>query len=48
MDIMFCEMNVFKKKLLKVKIDEMFNIFEIENVVDNIVVKIEEEVLVIV
>lgn len=48
MDTMLCEMNAFKKKLLKVKTDETFNISEIENAVDNTVAKTEEEVSAIV
>lgn len=48
MDTMICEMNAFKKNLLKVKTDETFNISEIENAVDNTVAKTEEEVSAIV
>lgn len=48
MDSMLCEVNAFKKNLLKVKTEEMNNVSEIESTVDENVAKTEEEVLALV
>lgn len=48
MDFMICEVNAFKKNLLKVKTEEINNISEIENTVDENVAAIEEETMAIV
>lgn len=45
MDCMFFDLNIFRWNLMKVKNEEMNNIFEIENMVDESVVKFEEEIL---
>lgn len=48
MDCMLCEVNAFRKNLLKVKTEEINNISKIENRVDSKVAKIEKEALTLV